>query len=111
MLFTGSISNLFIIAIKAIQELVKIDKNKDAKIDTLQKQIDELRAIILKGNQSSASSQAINTSLTNALLEQNAPNPFANATTIRYTLPQQRSSNGQNLQPHKSSSQIKLVRQ
>lgn|GEM_PF-3132008 len=82
-------SGFGVIAIKGIQELMKINEDKDAKIDALQKQIDELKAIVLKENQSSTLSNAtVNTSLTDASLEQNAPNPFASATTIHYTLPQ-----------------------
>jgi hypothetical protein len=54
----------------------------------LQKQIDELKAAIVntRSNVSSLSSTKI--PLTDAALEQNVPNPFSNATTIHYTLPQ-----------------------
>jgi hypothetical protein len=38
-------SGFGVIAIKAIQELVKINEEKDTKIDGLQKQIDELRQL------------------------------------------------------------------
>jgi hypothetical protein len=87
-----------IIAIKGIQELMKINEEKDAKINALQKQnddlekrIEKLEALMQKSSHSSTSSQAkINTSLTDALLEQNTPNPFTNTTTIHYALPQSR---------------------
>jgi len=94
--YTMDYSAFGVIAIKAIQELVKIDQEKDEKVNKLedqvakqQKQIDELQAIVFKGIQSSGSSQALfNNSLTDAALEQNTPNPFANATIIHYILPQ-----------------------
>ncbi len=74
--------------VKAVQELSKIDGEKDAKLESLQKQIDELKAMVIKGNQTGTSPEAvIKTTLTNASLEQNVPNPFTNNTTIRYTLP------------------------
>jgi len=43
-------SGFGVIAIKGIQELMKQNEEKDAKIDDLQKQIDDLKAIVLKGN-------------------------------------------------------------
>jgi hypothetical protein len=87
-LYTMNYSGFGVIAIKGIQELMKINEEKDAKMDSLQKQIDELKAIVLKNNQSSNVSQAtIHTTLNDASLEQNMPNPFSNTTTIHYTLP------------------------
>lgn len=65
--------------VKAVQEL-------SAKNDDLQKQIDDLKAMLVS-NQSSASTQQ-SVILSSASLDQNIPNPFANTTTITYTLPQ-----------------------
>ena len=64
-----------------------MNDDKDAKINDLQKQIDELKQMII-ANSSSNSSSSSNISLSNASLEQNVPNPFTNATTINYVLPQ-----------------------
>ena len=83
--------------VKAVQELSKQNddlKNQNdgqQKINTdLQKQIDDLKAAMVLGSQStSAGSNAQTVQLNNnAALEQNVPNPFANATTINYALPQ-----------------------
>ena len=60
--------------VKAVQEL-------SAKNDELQKQIDELKAIVLKNNPETT------LHVSSATLEQNVPNPFTNSTTIHYTLP------------------------
>jgi len=65
--------------VKAVQEL-------SAKNDDLQKQVEDLKAMIVS-NQSSASKQQ-SVILSSASLEQNIPNPFTHTTTINYTLPQ-----------------------
>jgi hypothetical protein len=92
--------------IKAVQELSKINDNKDAKIDDLQKQldaqqkeIDEMKAMMQQcrpcGNASTsvAAGSGYNATVTDiGALEQNVPNPFTNATTIGYSLPQRFSS-------------------
>jgi hypothetical protein len=68
--------------VKAVQELSKQN-------DSLQKQIDELKALIVSAPQNSSTSQlSMNATSNNALLEQNIPNPFSHTTTINYTLPQ-----------------------
>src|SRR6266536_2991907 len=72
--------------VKAVQELSKINDEKDARINNLQKQIDELKAIVFNQNNISPLAKT-NPELNNASLIQNVPNPFANATTIKYTLP------------------------
>ena len=77
--------------VKAVQELSKMNKDRDAKIDTLQKQINELKAILNSGNQTSSASTAGNMQKTidisSASLEQNIPNPLNNTTSINYYIP------------------------
>jgi trimeric autotransporter adhesin len=91
--YTMDYSGFGVIAIKGIQELVKQDEEKDAKIESLQKQIDELKAIVQRGDQSTGATLAtINTSLTGASIEQNTPNPVVHSTSIQYDLPQKFSS-------------------
>jgi hypothetical protein len=74
-----SYEKLVVPLVKAVQEL-------SDKHDDLQKQLDDLKAMvvlnrsIVDGQQSAVSSSA--------LLQQNIPNPFTNTTTINYTLPQ-----------------------
>lgn len=74
-----SYEKLTVPLVKAVQEL-------SAKNDDLQKQIDELKAMIVS-NQSSVSSQQSAT-ISLASLGQNIPNPFSNNTIINYSLPQ-----------------------
>jgi trimeric autotransporter adhesin len=71
--------------VKAVQELSKMNDDKDAKIDDLQNQINELKAMIVS-NQSTANSQQ-STAISSSSLSQNTPNPFSNSTTINYSLP------------------------
>lgn len=85
-------SGFGVIAIKGIQELVKVNEelrkeNTEVKseIKNLKSEIEELKAIVLKGSQLQ---QRESVSLTSASLEQNMPNPFTNTTTIHYNLPQ-----------------------
>jgi hypothetical protein len=86
--------------VKAVQELSKANDEKDARIESaetklndLQKQVDELKAMIIAGNQTQAgmSNESLSTR-TDASISQNIPNPFSRTTTINYTLPQKYSS-------------------
>jgi hypothetical protein len=78
--------------IKSVQELSKMNKEKDSmlaeqgtKINDLQKQINELRSFISSGNV-----QTLNNEAASALsLAQNIPNPFSNNTVINYNLPKE----------------------
>lgn len=74
-------SQLIMPLIKAVQELA-------AKNDSLQAQVNELKTIMAQGNSTSLRAAT----LTDAAVEQNNPNPFANNTTINYTLPLKYSS-------------------
>jgi hypothetical protein len=68
--------------VKAVQEL-------SAKNDALQKQVDELKAIILSGNQNSTTitnGKSETVKFNTGSLDQNAPNPFSSLTSIHYSL-------------------------
>jgi hypothetical protein len=114
-LYTMNYSGFGVIAIKGIQELMKINEEKDAAIDSLKSEIKNLKfekgeiKAMLKANQSSSSSQAVtNTLLTDASLEQNTPNPFITTTTIHYTLPG-KSAKAQIIITDKSRKTIKQI--
>ena len=77
-------SDFVVPLVKAVQELSKMNDDKDSEIADLQKQINDLKAIVT-GTQNNASA----ISLSNAFLGQNIPNPFSHDTKIFYTLPQQ----------------------
>ena len=110
-------SDFVVPLVKAVQELSKMNADKEAKIEAQDKKmeeqdkkIDALMSMVqtLQQNfekcnpcsQSSAGSdqqlsidhQLGAITISGASLEQNIPNPFANGTTINYTLPQQYSS-------------------
>ncbi len=80
--------------VRAVQELSASSNSKDSvinamqvatqeKFDSLQTQINELRALLLAKNTSAMSG---------ASLDQNVPNPFTGSTTIGYSLPKGTSS-------------------
>lgn len=66
--------------VKAVQELSVLNEEKDTKINALQRQIDELKAMIIGDAKASITVSA-------ASLEQNYPNPFNNNTVISYNIP------------------------
>jgi hypothetical protein len=78
--------------VKGEQELSKQNDSLTATVNSLQKQIDELKALVLSGSYSSsagsspANKQTIELGGT-AALSQNIPNPFSNSTDIGYYLP------------------------
>jgi hypothetical protein len=86
--------------ITAVQEL-------SARNDSLQNQINELKAMILSNQSSISDQQSI--AISSASLQQNIPNPFNHTTTIGYTLPQKFTS-AQILITDKSGSAIKAVK-
>lgn len=95
-----SYSDFVVPLVKAVQELSKMNDVKDAKIDTLQNQLNELRTLVFSIRQQQQScnpcnssvsqqTQSYSTILTDASsLQQNVPNPFNHTTIINYSLPQ-----------------------
>ena len=88
-----------VIAIKGIQELMKINKEKDHAIDSLKSEISDMRSemsviktLLLKNNSNISSAAIANILPGEAALEQNIPNPFNHTTSISYALPKQFSS-------------------
>ena len=88
-----------VIAIKGIQELMKINKEKDDAIDSLKSEISDMRSemsviktLLLKNNSNISSAAIANILPGEATLEQNIPNPFNHTTSISYALPKQFSS-------------------
>jgi trimeric autotransporter adhesin len=65
--------------VKSIQELSRMNAEKDAEISSLRKEMQELKKLVLGAKQ--------NNNQPAALLEQNVPNPFTNTTVIPFKLP------------------------
>jgi len=70
-------TELIPVLIKAVQEL---NDELKSEIRNLKSEIDKLKSAKFPGN-------SLNMDLSSASLVQNVPNPFTNATTIKYTLP------------------------
>lgn len=85
-------SGFGVIAIKGIQELMKQNDSLKSEIENLKSEVAQIKTMLQKGDQSTGAGAGLNatisTSLTNASLGQNVPNPFVNSTAINYTLPQ-----------------------
>lgn len=77
--------------VKAVQELSKQNDAKDEKISELEARLSKLEAMMagqpVVNGQQSTTGNVQSAVISSALLEQNAPNPFSNTTTIGYYLP------------------------
>src|SRR6185436_4739617 len=66
--------------VKAVQELSKMNDEEDSQLADFQKQIDELKKLMVS-NQSTVNSK-LSTVASSVSLSQNIPNPFNHTTTI-----------------------------
>lgn len=91
-LYTMNYSGFGVIAIKGIQELMKQNDSLKSEVEELKSAMIQIKSMLQKGSQNTGAGAGLNavisTSLTDAALEQNTPNPFSNSTLIHYTLPQ-----------------------
>jgi hypothetical protein len=78
--------NFVVPLVKAVQELSKMNDEKDAKINALQNQNDDLKKRIDRLEAMMNIGQS-SMKLSDASLAQNVPNPFTGTTTISYSLP------------------------
>ncbi len=76
--------------VKAVQQLSKMNEEKDAKISDLESRISKLEATL--SNATVTSNSTVINNLNSATIFQNVPNPFRTSTTISYSLPQNCSS-------------------
>jgi hypothetical protein len=70
--------------VKAVQELSKMNDEKDSIINNLEMRLARIESLI-STQQLTVNNQPVNSS--SAFLEQNIPNPFSNSTLIKYSLP------------------------
>jgi len=89
-----SYSDFVVPLVKAVQQLSQqnddMKKDYENKINDLQQQVNQLKALIVNSTQSSQNILAQNT--TAGELTQNVPNPFKGSTNISYVLPKQYSN-------------------
>ncbi len=121
-LYSLRYSDFVVPLVKAVQELSKMNDAKEAKIDTLQKQLNNLRTLVLSIQQQQQScspcsaaaatnagaTQSYVTIADGTLLEQNIPNPFNSTTRINYTLPQ-KFANAQIIITDKTGKTLKAI--
>lgn len=81
-------SDFVVPLVKAVQELSKMNEEKDKVVKDLKARLESLEAK-MNGQASASNIQQQSLKISSASLEQNMPNPFRNATKINYTLPQQ----------------------
>ena len=88
-LYALSYSDFVVPLVKGEQELSKMNDAKTAGIDSLKSEISDLKSEVeeLKAMIVSSANSQQSTVISSASLAQNVPNPFANATSISYSLP------------------------